>query len=127
MDVLSGFRRDRCRCYYRPAGTASDGILADMMTEALALAIERSATEALINITGVYGFGPPGPAYRRWLVRRWADLVARRVRVALVVREEHLCPQRTGSIVAADEGMHANIFTNEADATSWLDSFGDST
>jgi hypothetical protein len=43
------------------------------------------------------------------------------VRVALVVREEHLCSQCSGLIVAAEEGMRANDFVNEPDALKWLD------
>lgn len=120
MHDLAGYQFEERRSIYRPIGEATPGELSDMMTEALALAIEHGATAVLINITAMHGFSSPGPAYRRWLIRRWAALVADRLRVALVVREEHLCPERTGLIIAAEEGMKANIFVAEAEALTWL-------
>jgi hypothetical protein len=121
MEHLSGYNCAGQRSAYRPTGESCPGELADMMTEALALTLEHNATQALIDITEMYGFASPGPAYRRWLIRRWADLVGDRVRVVVVAREEHICPQRTGLIVAAEQGMKANIFTDEAVALKWLD------
>lgn len=121
MQNLAGYDHQAQRSAYRPIGEATSGELSDMMTEALALALEHGASQSLINITAMHGFASPGPAYRRWRVRRWAALVADRLRVALVVREEHLCPEKTGLLIAAEEGMKANIFVTERDALAWLD------
>ena len=41
----------------------------------------------------------------------------------MVARHEHICPQKTGLLVAAEEGLQANIFDTEAPAIAWLDSF----
>jgi hypothetical protein len=39
----------------------------------------------------------------------------------MVARAEHICPERTGLVVAAEEGLHAYICELEPDALAWLD------
>jgi len=41
----------------------------------------------------------------------------------MVARPEHICPHKTGLLVAAEEGLQANIFDAEGPAIAWLDSF----
>jgi hypothetical protein len=106
---------------YRPQGETRSGQLADMMTFALQRALAEGLSRAVLNITGVTGFDSPGPAYRRWLVSRWSELAGDRLKVAVVARQEHICPQKTGLLVAAEEGLHANIFEeSEREAITWL-------
>jgi hypothetical protein len=101
-EPLPGYRCVGRRSCYRPSGHASDGELAD--------------------IRQMQGFPSPGPAYRRWLIRRWAEMVGDRIRVALLVREDQVCPNRTGGlIVAAEERMKANLFVSEPEALQWLE------
>jgi hypothetical protein len=40
----------------------------------------------------------------------------------MVAKQEHVSPEKTGLIVAAEEGLKANIFTTEIEAITWLDS-----
>src|SRR4051812_3837057 len=89
------------RGFYRPAGRVSAGELSDLITNALRWALDRRTTrEVLINITAMVGFESPGPASRRWVARRWAETAAGKLAVALVARREHICPAKTGLIVA---------------------------
>src|ERR1044072_1693899 len=88
METLPGYHVAGERTVYRPSGNVSDGELADLLTESLALTLEHNATETLIDVTPTDGFDSPGPAYRRWLVRRWAEMVRDKIRVALIVRED---------------------------------------
>ena len=53
----------------------------------------------VVNITATSGFESPGPSYRRWLVTRWADTAAGILRVVVVARREHICPEKTGLLL----------------------------
>ncbi len=108
------------RGFYRLSGVVSAGQAADTIAAALYSARSDGLTGVIVNITGLTGFEVPGPAFRRWAVRRWA-VAAKGVRVAVVARAEHICPEKTGLLVAAEEGMRAHIRESEAEAVAWLD------
>ncbi len=91
-------------------------MIADVLEEARG----RGVREALVDVTSVSGFESPGPAFRRWAVGLWAEAVGGEVRVALVARAEHICPEKTGLLAAAEEGLRANIFQDEGEAVAWL-------
>jgi hypothetical protein len=91
-----------------------------MIADALLRAREQALDEALIDITRMSGFESPGPAFRRWAVSFWSRTACNEVRVAMVARQEHICPEKTGLLVAAEEGLHANIFDDESEALDWL-------
>jgi hypothetical protein len=95
-----------------------------MVTAALRHARSRGVRDMVIDITQMSGFETPGPAYRRWVVRRWARASDAAVRVAVIVRPEHICPQKTGLLVAAEQGLQAHICDSEAEAIDWLDAQG---
>jgi hypothetical protein len=120
MKSMAAFQTDECRGYYRPAGMASAGQAADMIATALELARDADLRSMLIDITKLDGIEIPGPAFRRWAVRRWAAAAAR-LSVAVVARVEHICPQKIGLVVAAEEGMGAHICSAEDEALAWLD------
>ena len=108
------------RAFFRPTGTFSPGQLVDAIKSALELALGLDRREMLVNISDATGFESPGPAFRRWAVRRWAG-VGSNLCVAMVARNEHICPSKTGLIVAAEEGLDAHICVTEAEALRWLD------
>jgi len=110
------------RAFYRPEGKASAGELADMITAALEYFYDHSYLEVVVNIQRMEGFDSPGSAYRRWLVRRWARAVMREVTIVVVARREHIAPERTGLIAAAEEGLRAHICEEEDEAIAWLES-----
>jgi len=109
------------RCFYRPSGTSTAGQLARMIASALSFGRDLSCTEALVDITGMYGFESPGASFRRWAITLWSYTVDNKMRIAVVARAEHICPQKTGLLVAAEEGLDANIFETEPEALAWLD------
>jgi len=121
MQPVSNFEAAGNRGTYRPTGTMSAGQLADLITAALHRARHDRLSEILINISAVQGFESPGPAFRRWAVLRWAQVVGTGLRIALIARPELVCPKKTGLLVAAEEGLRANIFTTEPEAAAWLD------
>src|SRR4051794_18187265 len=122
MNPTLHYRQTEQRCIYRPQGVATAGELAHMIGDVLAHAIQGGLREALVDITEMGGFESPGPAFRRWAVGLWADAARGLMRVAIVAREEHVCPNKTGLLAAAEEGLNANIFVDEWLAVAWLDS-----
>jgi len=121
MIALEGFETLAGRGLFRPHGSASAWQIADMITAALENCRAEQVRDILIDISSMHGFDSPGPAYRRWAVRRWAAMLAHRIPLAIVARREHICPQKTGLLIAAEEGLDAHICTTEAEALSWLD------
>ena len=121
MDVRSAFETLGTRGFYRPAGSVSDGQLADMITEALRCARDQGLRDVLINISAMTGFSSPGPAYRRWVAARWAETAAGTLAVAVVARPEHICPEKTGLLIAAEKGLDAHICDAEPEAIAWLE------
>ena len=111
------------RVIFRPRGTATAVELARLIADALFDASQGGMDDALVDITAVYGFESPGPLFRAWAVGLWARAAGEDLRVAVVARPEHICPDKTGLLVAAEEGLQANIFDTEAPAIAWLDSF----
>jgi len=109
------------RAFYRPEGTASAGELADLITAALEYFYDHGYLELVVNITRMEGFASPGPAYRRWLVRRWARAVMRGATIVVVARAERISPERAGLVTAAEEGLRAHICTDEEEAVAWLE------
>jgi hypothetical protein len=120
--LLSDFEHDGRRAFYRPTGHVEAEYLVELITFVLSDALQLRLTDALISIIDVEGFESPPPSFRAWAVKRWAEAVAGQVSVAIVANEEHICPKKIGLIVAAEEGLHANIFTSEREAIAWLDS-----
>jgi hypothetical protein len=51
----------------------------------------------------------------------WIRVSRPKIRVAMVARREHICPQETGLLVAAEEGLQAHICESESEAIAWLD------
>lgn len=109
------------RGFCRPSGSVSTGELADQITEILAEARAQAVRDILVNIAALTGFDSPGPSFRRWAARRWAETLGPNIRVAMVARPEHICPHKTGLLVAAEQGVHAHICDSETEAIAWLD------
>jgi len=106
--------------FFRLSGNYSPGELADLITTSLSQARELEMHDVLVDITGVTGLKSPGPAYRRWVAKKWAETTGGAVRVAMVARREHICPRKTGLLIAAEHGLNAHICEAEAEAITWL-------
>ncbi len=124
METVRRLEITGSRGFFRPRGSVSAGELADQITAALAEAHRLAVRDVMVDIAAMTGFESPGPAYRRWVARRWAETLGSKIRVAVVARHEHICPEKTGLLVAAEEGLQAHICEAEADAIAWLDANG---
>jgi hypothetical protein len=123
MSWLHDYVEEGDRAFFRPFGQATPGELADMTTHSLERAYAHGCTQALVNLERVYGFESPGPAYRRWIARRWARAVYASIDLVVVIREEHLLPERPGLVAAMEEGLRAHVCASEDEALAWLDAF----
>ena len=43
------------------------------------------------------------------------------IRVVVIARSEHICPKKTGLLIAAEEGLDAHICESVNEAVAWLD------
>src|SRR5687768_6224500 len=93
------------RCVYRPTGVVTAGQLAHMIADVLSQPISEASRDVLVDIGEVSGFESPGPAFRRWAVGLWAREVGGTLRIAIVARRELICPDKTGLLAAAEEGL----------------------
>jgi len=108
------------RAFYRPRGVISPFLLVDLLAYVLQDVRAKGRKELLLNLSGITGFDSPDATFRRWAVKRWARAAAGDIRVAFVLRPEYICPERTGIVVAAEEGLHAHVCSNEHEALEWL-------
>jgi len=109
------------RAFYRPRGLISPCLLVDLLSYILQDVRARGRKEVLLNLSGISGFESPDASFRRWAVKRWAQASGGEIRVALVLNPEHICPQRSGLVTAAEEGLHAHVTADEREALEWLD------
>ena len=113
---------DTPRYVFRLRGTSTAEQLAREIADTLSDASQAGLREALVDIRAVHGFESPDALFRAWAVRLWTREAGLDLRIAMVARREHICPHKTGLLVAAEEGLQANIFEDEAAAIAWLDS-----
>jgi hypothetical protein len=109
------------RGFYRPSGSMSVDLVADLMTAAIRFARAQDLHDVVVNIMATSGFESPSADFRRRLVKRWAATAAGLMRVVVVARKEHIHSHKIGLVVAAEEGLHAHICENEGEAIAWLD------
>ena len=121
MQPLDGFDASGTRGFYRPSGRMSVDLVADLMTAGIRYARAHDLRDVVVNITATSGFEAPSADFRRRLIKRWAATAAGLMRVVVVARREHIHPHKIGLIVAAEEGLHAHICEDEAEAIAWLD------
>ena len=107
---------------FRPVGACSAKQAAHLFTLAIERARERSLGRLLVVITGLSGFAPPTLSERHLMVRAWANAAQGRVRVAMVTTPDFIDPEKFGVVAAANFGLTANVFSNEAAASAWLKS-----
>ena len=88
------------RGIHRAAGSLTPGQLAYTINGVLCDARRLPLREVVVNIRDVRGFESPAPAYRRWAAEMWAATAAPYLRVAMVARQEYVCPQKTGVLAA---------------------------
>jgi hypothetical protein len=122
MAALEHFEQVGSRGFYRPVGEMSF----EQAVERIAVGIEHARSlglaDLLVNGMGLTGFPVPTTFGRYAFAVRWAAASGGLVRVAIVVRPEHIDYEKIGMVMAKNRGMDADAFSTEADAIKWLES-----
>lgn len=77
--------------------------------------------ELLLNGSGFTGYQQPSILDRYQFISTLANIAAGAMRIAIVLPEQVIDPQRFGTLVATNRGLDANVFNNEEAAVAWLD------
>lgn len=91
----------------------------ELVLEAIARAVAERQPSLLIDVRAYDGPSPEAGA-RHELMRGWAAAAEGRVKVAMVLQERHVDPERFGVVAAGNFGLEANVFTDERSAVRWL-------
>jgi hypothetical protein len=107
------------RVYYRPVLAANFQEALGLCTAAVEWARDQQCTDMLVNVYGISGIESLTTFMRYELAVKWAQS-AGSLRVALVVPETLMDPQKFAMLMAHNRGVNGDVFTNEAEALSWL-------
>ncbi len=105
---------------FRLIGAASLQAAIDSVRDAIALAYERQHWKLMVVIDALPGIAIPSVAMRASMARLWAEASRGVVATAMVCPPEFIDPHKFGVIMAANFGMAANVFVDEAAAREWL-------
>jgi hypothetical protein len=121
MQNLPNFEISGKRAFYRPEGKLSFEQAVDLVARAMKAARDAGCIDMLANVCGLSGFASPTTTSRYVMAQRWAENSGTQLRVALVVRPEHMDPQKIGVLMAQNRGASGDVFLNEVSALAWLD------
>jgi hypothetical protein len=105
---------------YRPAGIVTREQAVQLVTNAIACAVEQRCQKLLVDIRGLTGITAPSLGARYQIVREWATAARGYVCVAIIIPAELADPQGFGITVARNMGMVVDRFLDEGTAAAWL-------
>jgi hypothetical protein len=106
--------------YYRPAGKLTLEEAVELVDQTIAYVRDQRIPKLLFNAWALVGFRSPSLPERYFSARRWAATGQSLVQVAMVIRAQHIDPQKFGMIVARNSGLNAGVFVHEPEALAWL-------
>jgi hypothetical protein len=121
MNTLKHFEQVGRRGFFRPVGMMSFDKAVEVVAEAMRHARSLDLVDLLVNTSGLAGFPTPDVFARYSLANKWAQSAGASLRVAMVVRPEHMDPQKIGVLMAQNRGVSGDVFTTESAAIAWLD------
>jgi len=113
------FERVGSRAFYRPVLTANFHDALALCMTAVSWAREQGCADMLVNVYGIIGLENITTFMRYELAVAWAQ-AAGPLRVALVIPQELMDPQKFGMLMAHNRGVNGDVFTTEAEALQWL-------
>jgi hypothetical protein len=120
MSELQHFEIVGDHAEYRPAGRVSLSQAVQLVTCAIAFAREQHVRKLLVVTVGLTGFKPPSIAHRYYFIQEWSHAAGGVISIALVARPEMIDLQKFGVTVAANAGLHGDVFPSEEQALAWL-------
>jgi hypothetical protein len=119
--TLKDFEQIGKRGFYRPIASLSFEQAIDLVAGAMRTARSLELTDLLVNAKGLTGFASPSVFGRYTMAVEWARSTGSALRVALVVRQEMMDPQKIAVLMAQNRGVAGDAFLDEAAALAWLD------
>ena len=107
------------RAFYRPVLSASFHDALKLCTAAVNWAREQGCADMLVNVRGISGMEMITPFMKYEVAVSWAQS-AGNMRIALVVPDELMDPNKFALLMAQNRGVNGDAFTMEADAMQWL-------
>ncbi len=124
MDALQAFEVKDGHAVFRPAGPTTVEQVPVMLGQAMKACQDAGVSRLLVNVSQ-----PRHPdlttSDRFHLGDRMAAFWDRRIRLAIVAREDQIDPERFAAIVAQNRGLRVSPYADEAAALSWLTSDAD--
>jgi hypothetical protein len=120
MAPVEFFEQIGARGFYRPTGPATFEQGVDLVARVMVVARESGCLDLLINVYGLTGIKPPTVFARYDLAVKWARSAGPRLKVAMVSPAELIDHEKIGVLMAQNRGVIGDVFTNEADAITWL-------
>ncbi len=105
---------------FRPTGCFRFQQVVTLITGVIVQAREQRIRKLVLVSSGLTGFESPSLSERHWMVRQWVEASNGIVRLAMVVPNELIDPDKFAVVAAANFGFTAEVFTCEADALKWL-------
>jgi hypothetical protein len=107
------------RAFYRPVLSANFHEALGLCMAAVAWARDTGCIDMLVNVHGVLGIENLTTFMRYEVAVAWAQ-AAGPLRVALVVPDSLMDPQKFAMLMAHNRGVNGDVFTSEAEALQWL-------
>jgi len=108
------------RAFYRPVFDATFHDALRLCVGAVNWAREQGCVDMLVNVRGISGLEAITPFMKYEVAVGWAQ-AAGGMRVALVVHDHIMNPEKLALLMAHNRGVNGDAFTTEADALRWLD------
>jgi hypothetical protein len=108
------------RAFYRPVLQANFHDALRLCIAAVTWAREQGCVDMLVNVRGIAGMEAITAFMKYEVAVGWAQ-AAGSMRVALVVHDHLMNPEKLALLMAHNRGANGEVFTSEADALRWLD------
>lgn len=107
------------RAFYRPIFRAGFHEALAACIAAVRWAREQGCTDMLINVRGIAGMETITTFMKYEVAVGWAQ-AAGAMRIALVVHDHIMNPEKLALLMAHNRGANGDAFTSESDALRWL-------
>jgi hypothetical protein len=111
------------RAFYRPVLAANFQGALELCMAAIRWARDQQCNDMLVNVQGISGIESLTAFMRYEMAVQWAQN-AGTLRIALVVPEALMDPQKFAMLMVHNRGVSGDVFIDEAEALDWLNARG---
>ena len=92
----------------------------ELIEQAMSRAMVDKTHKLLVNVSALTGFPSPHLADRYFIARRWAQFAKGQIKLALVIQQHMIDPERFGVMAARNAGLESEVSDREDEALEWL-------